>query len=172
MILRKITIDGQEIHVQISKEEAVKLYNQETLIFTDELEKEHVLRRLNQEGKPRFQSKRHRLIQMLPFMDDETIHDLVQKIVNEGEIAELDITSIMPFVDEADATLLFKKALSGENPKINPIALAPFVEDEALSVVVDEYIAGRLSDTTLDGLYPFLNDADLKRLFKHIMDEA
>lgn len=174
MILRKMVVDGQEIHVQISKEEAKTRYlNQEPLVFTDEAEKQAFLEDLerpkNEETKSR--SKMHKLVQMLPFMDEDTIHELVEKIIKEDGLGGIDIAVILPFLDEDDATALFKKAISGGYPKLNPMMIAPFVDEDALSFVVDEYIAGNLSESQLDALYPFLNEDDLKRLFKHILNQ-
>ena len=93
------------------------------------------------------------------------------KIIDEGEFEGLDIAAVMPFVEEEDAGLLFKKALSGEYPNLNPMKIAPFVDEADLSFVVDAYIDGKLSEKMLDGLYPFLEDDDLKRLFKHILNQ-
>ncbi len=176
MILKKIQVDGQDIHVQLSKEDAKKAYlNQEPLVFTDEAEKQAFIasfetRKEEKNEEPRNRSKMHKLVQMLPFMDDDTIHELVQKIISdEDTLHGIDIAVVMPFLDEDDATALFKKAITGKHPKLNPIVMAPFVDEDALSVVVDEYIAGNLSESQLDALYPFLKEDDLKRLFKHII---
>lgn len=171
MILKKMTVNGQEIHVRITEDEAKRYPDKENLLFTEDNEKQAFFDSLNQEEPPKFRSKRHRLIQMLPFMDEETIHELVLKIIDEGEFEGLDIAAIMPFVEEEDAGLLFKKALSGEYPNLNPMKIAPFVDEADLSFVVDAYIDGKLSEKMLDGLYPFLEDDDLKRLFKHILNQ-
>lgn len=179
MILKKMMIDGQEIHVQISKEEARQAHlKSEPLIYTDQAEKEAFLASLvNKADEPKQEKSKgklkiHKLVQMLPFMDDETIHELVEKIINEDGFEGFELGMVLPFLDSDDATKLFKKALSGSNPKINPIMIAPFVDSDALSFVVDEYIAGNIPESQLDALYPFLEEADLKRLFKHIISES
>lgn len=182
MILKKMIVEGQEIHVQISKEEAVKAHlNHESLIFTDQAEKEIFLEGLNakeetqeqvKEDKPKTKSKIHKLVQMLPFMDDETIHELVEKILKEDGLDGIEIGMVLPFLDSEDATKLFKKAMSGNHPKLNPMMIAPFVDSEALSFVVDDFIAGNIDESQLDALYPFLDEDDLKRLFKHIINES
>lgn len=173
MILKKMLVNGQEIHVQLNKEEAKKAYlNQESLVFTDEEEKQEFIESFkNEQEEPKPKSKMHKLIQLLPFMDSETIHDLVEKILaNDGSLNDLNIVAVLPFLEKEQATALFKKALAGGHPKLNPMAIAPFVEDESLSFIVDEYIAGNISEDQLDGLYPFLSESDLKRLFKHIIN--
>ncbi len=181
MILKKMIVEGQEIHVQISKEEAVKAHvNQEPLIFTDQAEKEAFLAGLktdepkneDKEEKPKNKSRIHKLVQMLPFMDEETIHELVDKILKEDGFDGIEIGMVLPFLDSEDATKLFKKAMSGNHPKLNPMMIAPFVDSDALSFIVDEFIAGNISESQLDALYPFLDEDDLKRLFKHIINES
>lgn len=174
MILRKMMVDGQEIHVAISTEEAKTRYlNQETLVFTDETEKAQFLHSLENksEERPKSKPKMHRLVQMLPFMDEDTIHDLVEKLLQEDGLEGIDVGVVLPFLDEKDATALFKKALKGDNPRLNPMMIAPFVDADALSYVVDEYIAGHIPEHQLDALYPFMNESDLKRLFKHIVEK-
>jgi len=145
MILKKMLVDGQEIHVRLNKEEAKKAYlNQESLFFTDEEEKQEFIESFKNEQEepkqeePKPKSKMHKLIQLLPFMDSETIHDLVEKILaNDGSLNDLNIVAVLPFLEREQATALFKKSLAGGHPKLNPMAIAPFVEDEALSFIVD-----------------------------------
>lgn len=178
MILKKMIVNEQEIHVQISMEEAKKAYlNQETLIFTDENEKQTLLKSLEtpkeetKSEEPKQRSRMHKLMQMLPFMDSETIHELLEKILaNDESLQDINIMAVLPFLEKEQATSLFKKAMAGVHPKLNPMAIAPFVDDESLSFIVDEYIAGNITEDQLDGLYPFLNENDLKRLFKHIIN--
>ncbi|MDX9807477.1 MAG: hypothetical protein RBS87_02785 [Acholeplasma sp.] len=180
MILKKIQVDGQDIHVQLSKEDARKAYlNQEPLVFTDEAEKTEFMASFEAQKEepkheePKSRNKLHKLVQMLPFMDEETIHELVQKILaDEQGLLGIDIAVMLPFLEEEDIKALFKKAMQGGHPKLNPMVIAPFVDEDDLSFVVDEYIAGNLSESQLDALYPFLNEDDLKRLFKHIINEA
>lgn len=178
MILKKMMVNDQEIHVQLSFEDAKKAYvNHESLVFTDEEEKQKFMESFeikedkSKGDEPKQKSKMHRLLQMLPFMDSETIHDLVEKILaNDDSFHDINIMAVLPFLEDDQVTELFKKAMIGNHPKLNPMAIAPFVDDESLSFIVDEYIAGHLSESQLDGLYPFLNETDLKRLFKHIID--
>jgi hypothetical protein len=41
-----------------------------------------------------------------------------------------------------------------------------------LTKIVDNYIDGKYPDLVIDDLYPFLCDADIKRIFYHILGEA
>jgi len=178
MILKKMIVNEQEIHVELSMEEAKKAYlNQEPLVFTDENEKQTLIKSLEtpkeetKSEEPKQRSRMHKLMQMLPFMDSETIHELLEKILaNDENLHDINIMAVLPFLEKEQATSLFKKAMAGGNPKLNPMAIAPFVDDESLSFIVDEYIAGNITEDQIDGLYPFLSEKDLKRLFKHIIN--
>jgi ATP-dependent exoDNAse (exonuclease V) beta subunit len=178
MILKKMIVNEQEIHVELSMEEAKKAYlNQEPLVFTDENEKQTLIKSLEtpkeetKSEEPKQRSRMHKLMQMLPFMDSETIHELLEKILtNDESLHDINIMAVLPFLEKEQATSLFKKAMAGGHPKLNPMAIAPFVDDESLSFIVDEYIAGNITEDQIDGLYPFLSEKDLKRLFKHIIN--
>ncbi|NCD07747.1 MAG: hypothetical protein EOL97_16685, partial [Spirochaetia bacterium] len=121
MILKKMIVNEQEIHVQISMEEAKKAYlNQETLIFTDENEKQTLLKSLEtpkeetKSEEPKQRSRMHKLMQMLPFMDSETIHELLEKILaNDESLQDINIMAVLPFLEKEQATSLFKKAMAG-----------------------------------------------------------
>ncbi|MGD9605703.1 MAG: hypothetical protein AB7V00_06120 [Bacilli bacterium] len=190
MILKKMIVDNQEIHVQISKDEAIKCHlNQEPLIFTDEQEKQDFYSNLSnkqsqEESKPNEQKhsyenrnyeekpkkKTMKLMQILPFLDDDNIHDLFQKIMKDDEsVKDLNLPMILPFLDEEDASDLFEKAFYSGNSKYDPMLIAPFVSEEKLGLIVDQYIEGKISSEKIDQLYPFLSREDLNRLFKHII---
>lgn len=182
MIIKKVVVDGNEIHVQVTPEEARKSYlNNEELIFTDEAEKERFLSSFEpeandeektQEDTYKSSHKQKKLMQILPFLDEEDIHDLFVKIMDDAEtMKDIDLVMIMPFLDEADASELFKKALLEGNTRFNPVAIAPFVDEEALSGVVDLYIEGKIKHANIDSLYPFLSSKDVKRLFEYVLSQ-
>ncbi len=179
MILKPLSIDGQTIHVQINNEEAKERYlNHEELIFTDDAEKQNFIQSLanNQEDKDtsnhdeRKESKMTRLMKIIPFLDDEDIHDLLDKVISEdGDTSDIDLMMIMPFLNQEDTDRLFEKALKSNHSKINLVAVAPFVSETSLSLVVDLYIEGKIQSDDMDELYPFLSSKDIKRLFEHVL---
>ena len=112
--------------------------------------------------------KSKKLISMLPFMDDEDIHEIVIGILeNNEEYKDLDLVSIMPFLSNEDCDALFKKALD-EN-WTNIVNIVPFVSSKALSLFVDEFIDGKYQNVDIESLYPFIDSKDIKKLFKHFM---
>ena len=112
--------------------------------------------------------KSKKLISMLPFMDDEDIHEIVIGILeNKEEYKDLDLVSIMPFLSTEDCDALFKKALD-ENWAI-VVNIVPFVSSTALSIFVDEYIDGNYQNIDIESLYPFIDSKDIKKLFQHFM---
>jgi len=180
MILKPLTIDGQTIHVQINNEEAKERYlNHEELIFTDEGEKQLFIESIREDNEPqqdttkhdeRKESKMTRLMKIIPFLDDEDIHDLLDKVISEdGDTSDIDLMMIMPFLNQEDTNRLFEKALKGNHSKINLVAVAPFVSEASLSLVVDLYIEGKIQSDDMDELYPFLSSKDVKRLFEHVI---
>jgi hypothetical protein len=190
MILKKMIVDNQEIHVQVTLDEARKCHlHQEPLLFTDEIEKQAFYQNLKDnnkpempheetkkteepksEGKPKMKSTR--LMQILPFLDDEDIHDLFIKILNDDEaVKDLNLPMILPFLDEKDASDLFEKAFYSGNSKYDPMLIAPFVSEDKLGLIVDQYLEGKISSDKMNALYPFLSREDLNRLFKHIISQ-
>ena len=112
--------------------------------------------------------KTKKLVSMLPFMDDEDIHEVVIGILeNKEEYKDLDLVSIMPFLSTEDCDALFKKALD-ENWAI-VVNIVPFVSSTALSIFVDEYIDGNYQNIDIESLYPFIDSKDIKKLFQHFM---
>lgn len=114
--------------------------------------------------------KSKKITSMLPFMDDEDIHEIVMRIIEDKEeYKDLDLVSIMPFLSSDDCDLLFKVAIEEKWDVSNIIGIAPFVSSNAMSLFVDEYIDGKYNDVSIEPLYPFIDSKDLKRLFKYIL---
>ena len=114
--------------------------------------------------------KSKKITSMLPFMDDEDIHEIVMGIIEDKEeYKDLDLVSIMPFLSSIDCDLLFKVAIEEKWDVSNIAGIAPFVSSEAMSLFVDEYISGKYNDVDIESLYPFIDSKDVKRLFKYIL---
>lgn len=110
--------------------------------------------------------KEKKILAMLPFMDDEDIHDIFTEVIkNPEEYSDVNPTIFLPFLEDEDITELFKIALkSGDTDFIS--AISPFVDDEDLDDLVDEYIAGKLPNLDIDTLYPFLSSDAVKKLIR------
>ena len=114
--------------------------------------------------------KSKKITSMLPFMDDEDIHEIVMGIIEDKEeYKDLDLVSIMPFLSSLDCDLLFKVAIEEKWEVSNIAGIAPFVSSKAMSLFVDEYISGKYNDVDIESLYPFIDSKDVKRLFKYIL---
>lgn len=114
--------------------------------------------------------KSKKITSMLPFMDDEDIHEIVMGIIEDKEeYKDLDLVSIMPFLSSLDCDLLFKAAIEEKWDVSNIAGIAPFVSSKTMSLFVDEYISGKYNDVDIESLYPFIDSKDVKRLFKYIL---
>lgn len=114
--------------------------------------------------------KSKKISSMMPFMDDEDIHEIVMGIIEDKEeYKDLDLVSIMPFLNSEDCDLLFKVAIEEKWDVSNIAGIAPFVSSKAMSLFVDEYISGKYNDVDIESLYPFIDSKDVKRLFKYIL---
>ncbi|MBR0461776.1 MAG: hypothetical protein IJJ00_03565 [Erysipelotrichaceae bacterium] len=189
MILRKTVIDGREVYEPISQKEALELDDKSGLIFTDEDEEdefEEILEDMEDDGydysinlgkahigldilKPLFSKGKGKLIGMLPFMDEEELHQVVETVLeSDADYKDLPLAAMMPFLEEKDCDALFMKAVSERYRKgLSLTAMAPFISDECLSVLVDDYVNGKYPDLSLDGLYPFMDSKDVRKLFEY-----
>lgn len=111
-----------------------------------------------------------RLLRILPFMEDEDVHEIVQKVLaSDPEFAKLKLPAIMPFLNDEDCDAVFKKALTTKELERYIVAVVPFVSQKALAVLVDQYLEGAYPDLNIDGLYPFLDSKDIRRIFNYLM---
>ena len=119
--------------------------------------------------KQKANDKNKKLAKILPFLDEESIHELVEKILNDDESTkDLDLVKIFPFLTSEDAGKVLVRALKDGNTNVNIERLAPFVSKEALREVVDMYINGELDDSiTFESLLPFLDNDSIKKIFEY-----
>lgn len=112
-----------------------------------------------------------KLLRLLPYMSAEEAHKVCEKILaNDASFKKLDMSTVMPFLSAEDCDTLFVKAI--ETDKDCDLATAtPYVSAKCLSEVVDAYINGKYPSLDIDSLYPFLADAEIKKLFYHIIGD-
>jgi len=116
-----------------------------------------------------FNSKTTKILTILPFMEDDDIHEIVERIINnDEEYKDIDLVAIMPFLEDDDCDALFKKAIveNDEEYKYNVASLAPFVSEKCLSELVDEYLQGKHQNLDFTSLFPFMDSKDIKKIFK------
>ena len=115
--------------------------------------------------------KADKLAKMLPFMKEEEIHEIAEKVLSgDEEFKSIDIASLMPFMSREDCIVLFEKSLAAndENPGADGklyLKCVPYVGEEALSKLVDRYVNGGCENIRMDNIYPYLSSADVKRIF-------
>lgn len=191
MILRKIIEDGKTKYEEISFEDALKYENKNELVFTDEDEQDEFEDRLeeledldddedihyfnfNFNNQKKTNKNKNKLLTMLPFLDKESLKEIVDGIINEEEeYKDLDLVVLFPFIGEEECDRLFKKFIfeNKECDKHYITCVAPFVSKEALSYFVDEYTKGNYQNVNVDGLYPFMSPHDVKKMFKYIISK-
>ncbi len=183
MIMKKINLNGVEAYTPISKAEARQCFlNHEEIIFTDEDEEEEFyeeqeeMEQENEEyaiDRTKDNSKASKLFRILPFMDQEDIHEITEAILNQDDdlLKDIPIITIFPYLSSEDCDAVFMKALEKGNYNFKPSAIAPFVSNECLSKVVDLYLEGNFSDVDIDSIYPYLSSKDIKRVFQYILSK-
>lgn len=117
-------------------------------------------------------SRSARLLALLPFMEEDDLHDLVTELIADPESFEqMKLSAILPFLSSEDCDALFLACMQRENGCEDMTTVAPFVSQACLSRVVDGYLEGRYPDLDIDALYPFLKSEDIRRLFYSILHE-
>ena len=115
----------------------------------------------NYKGKDKVTNK---LVKILPFMDEEDIHEIVDKILNDDpDFKGVNVVAIMPFLDDEDCDKIFLKKLQEDDEVA--LELINFVSQDCLTYLVDAYINGKYPSLDVDKLYPFLDGDDVKKLF-------
>lgn len=96
----------------------------------------------------------NKLVKILSFMDEEDIHEIVDKIINDDpDLKDVNVVAIMPFLEEEDCDKIFLKKLQQDDDVA--LELINYVSEECLSYLVDAYINGKYPNLNVDKLYPF-----------------
>lgn len=155
---RKINKLGEQIEKRINKEEIKATFSQVADFFKDET------------SNPK--SKASRIYRMLPYMDKEDLHEVVEKILDgDEEYKNINLVIIAPFLCTDDCDLLFINAIEKHEKNKVLKKMAPFVSQECLSKFADEYIKGKYQYVNIDHLYPFMDAKDIKKIFKYIISK-
>ncbi len=118
------------------------------------------------EDEKKISPKTKKLLRMLPFLGEEDIHALLEKILASDQAVQgLDLSAIMPFLEEEDCDRLFLRSL--ETGGEVTMDIVPFVSESCLGTVIDAYIGGKYPNLNVDSLYPFLDSDSLKKLLQH-----
>ena len=155
---RKINKLGEQIEKRINKEEIKATFSQVADFFKDET------------ANPK--SKASKIYKMMPYMDEEDLHEVVEKIIDgDEEYKDINVSAIVPFLSTNDCDLLFINAIEKHEKNKVIRKMAPFVSQECLSKFSDEYIKGNYQYVNIDYLYPFMASKDIKKVFKYIISK-
>ena len=155
---RKINKLGEQIEKRINKEEIKATFSSIADFFKDET------------FNPK--SKASKIYKMMPYMDDEDLHEVVVKIIDgDEEYKDINVSAIVPFLSSSDCDLLFINAIEKHEKNKVIKKMAPFVSQECLSKFSDEYIKGNYQYVNIDYLYPFMAAKDIKKVFKYIISK-
>jgi len=107
---------------------------------------------------------------MIPFLDEEELHELCQKVSLSptGEHQGITMNNLLPFVEEEDVDQMMLAALS-QGKTID--SFYPFAGEKGLHDVTDRFIAGTPLENPLH-LLPFLEEEDIQRVASKIAKEA
>ncbi len=137
------------------------------------------------------------LISMIPFLDEEELNELMNKIISSGkdEYNGISIYVLLPFLTKNSLNELMEKIIKNE-VNFNYQALLPFLEREEIEKMFFEAVTNKkdfvsylpfLSEETyheialkycheeielpIELVYPFMNESDIKMIFKYVLSK-
>lgn len=156
MYYRRICAGNSTVFRSIPQEEV----EERRATGEDIVEEETVKEATQSEQKSRSKSI-DSIIGMLPFMDEEDIGALIDKLI-EGT-KPFPEERLYPFASEKDLERLFIHRLLQKQR--GTAGIAPFLAEKSLAKAVDMVLDGRIEPSDMDALYPFMSKGDIKRLF-------
>jgi len=111
-----------------------------------------------------------KLISLLPFMDEEELKELAQKIINK-EITGVRLAILFPFLSSHYLEELVDELIKTNSTKELYQAL-PFLSKESVQKIYDSVKKGELKGFKEHALIPFLGKSAIKDLFNTLVKEA
>lgn len=144
------------------------------------------------DGKPKAKTKGDKILGMVPFLDEESLHELTVQFI-EGNL-EIEMRKVLSFLEEDDVALLLEKIMESGEPfrglklaDVLPFAdedyigeifkkkvkegiidesLINYVDEDCWHEIVEDYCENEDSELDIDKIYPHLDEDDLKLLFR------
>lgn len=110
-----------------------------------------------------------KLSHLIPFMDDEDLKELVEKIKNK-EVKGVKLVQLYPFLHRNEVDELVDEVLKDGNPKDLYTAL-PFMSKAKLNEVYEKIQSGELEGFKEEALLPFLGKDKIKELVDRVIKE-
>ena len=109
-------------------------------------------------------------IHMLPFLDEEDLDELVEKILN-GEAKGIRIVTLYPFLSRTSLDKLVDKLIKeGKSKELN--GALPFMSKEKINEIYDAVKEGKLEGIDEMFLMPFLGKNKIKEMFNDLVKKA
>lgn len=159
MILRKTIIDNKEVFEPIELEEALKVEDKDSLVFT------------SKEAKEKFDSKRLELDNTKLKEDNEETKEKEQTKRKYGGFT-FNFGEEFSKLGDSIKNIFVRK--DGKNSKASKIiSTLPFLDDEELAEIVDNIIANKVDyeDLSIVVIFPFLSKEKMDELFLRFVNE-
>ena len=107
---------------------------------------------------------------MLPFLEDEDIDELVEKILS-GEVKGVNLMVLYPFLSRESLNKLVDRLIKDKKGKELRGAI-PFISKEKVNAIYDAIVSGELTGIKESSLMPFLGKSKIKEMFNKLVEEA
>lgn len=110
-----------------------------------------------------------KLRNLLPFMDNEDLKELVQKI-KSNEVKGVKLVHLYPFLDREDIDDLVDVVLK-EGKSRDLYSALPFISKKKLNEIYERIQAGELEGFKEEALLPFLGKDKIKELVDRVIKQ-
>lgn len=111
-----------------------------------------------------------KLIQLLPFMENEEIKELALQILN-NEVEGIKLVVVYPFLSSEDLDEIVDILIERKETRSLQMAL-PFISREKVSAIHEKVQSGELEGIKETMLLPFLGKKAIKRMVKDLINQA
>lgn len=111
-----------------------------------------------------------KLIQLLPFMENEEIKELALQVINK-EVEGIKLVVIYPFLSSEDLDEIVDILIERKDTRNLRYAL-PFISKEKVEAIYEAVKAGNLEDMKETYFLPFLGKSTIKKMVKDIIRQA
>ena len=109
-------------------------------------------------------------IHMLPFLEDEDLNELVEKILS-GEVKGIKLMMLYPFLEKESINKLVDQLIK-DNKSKEIVRALPFISKSKINEIYDAIQAGTITGLNEDLLMPFLGKSKIKEMFNKLVKEA
>ena len=109
-------------------------------------------------------------IYMLPFLDDEDLNELKDKILS-GEVKGVKLMMLYPFLSRESLDELVDTLIK-ENKAKDLVRALPFISNSKVNEISDAVQAGTLTGLDEHSLMPFLGKTKIKEMFQDFVIKA